>query len=71
MDEWEKLRELDRKVDEVRPLIVDLLDEYPPSEDVKGEMFCPICKSRLVFSVATNGHIWACCENKECVRWQE
>ena len=71
MDEWAKLLEMDRNVDKIRPLIIDLLDEYPPSEDVSGEMFCPICNNPFKFSVARNGHVWGCCSNDECVRWQE
>ena len=36
-----------------------------------GIIVCPICGSRLAFTVASNGHVNAACEVKDCLRWME
>lgn len=36
-----------------------------------GSVECPVCKSKLNYSCALNGHIHAICETKECLSWME
>lgn len=38
---------------------------------VSGEIACPICKEPMKYSIAANGHIWAGCKTKNCVRFME
>jgi hypothetical protein len=38
---------------------------------VRGHVRCPIDGGRLVYSIASNGHIAAECNNLGCVRWME
>jgi hypothetical protein len=48
---------------------------YPdkPKQTVEDTMDCPIClKGKLHFSIAAcNGHIWANCTTKGCVRFMQ
>lgn len=38
----------------------------------KGEMDCPKCGSKLVFSVSSfNGHVWGKCSTDGCLMWME
>ncbi len=38
----------------------------------QGEVECLVCKGKLRYSVsAVNGHMWASCSTKDCVRWME
>jgi diaminopimelate decarboxylase len=38
----------------------------------KGDITCPCCQEgRLIYTVASNGHIWASCSTENCVRWVE
>lgn len=32
---------------------------------------CPVCKGDLVYSVASNGHMWGKCRTEGCVEWIE
>ena len=45
---------------------LNLLDLVPdglkPNEDV--EKICPRCKSKLIISKASNGHLWIVCEKE-------
>lgn len=50
-----------------------IVDHTKGRRGVCGEISCPICSTgKLRFSVAkSNGHIWAACSTKSCVRWME
>lgn len=38
---------------------------------VRGSVQCPHCPGKIVYSIVSNGHIWAVCETTGCVRWGE
>lgn len=49
-----------------------ILIETKKARSIQGEMTCPICHTgRIGYSVASNGHIWARCATKDCVRFME
>ncbi len=49
-----------------------ILENTKGARSVSGFMECPICHSgTLKYSVAFNGHIWAGCSTKDCVRFLE
>lgn len=39
----------------------------------QSELACPVCETGIIkYSVASvNGHMWARCSTKDCVRWAE
>jgi hypothetical protein len=36
-----------------------------------GAVICPLCGQTIHFTVHSNGHIHAKCENIKCIRWME
>ena len=37
----------------------------------EGSVVCPLCGQRIYFTVHSNGHVHAKCENIKCIRWME
>jgi hypothetical protein len=36
-----------------------------------GNILCPICGNQMAFTVHSNGHVHASCEDPRCLHWME
>jgi hypothetical protein len=49
-----------------------ILEVSKDRKNYSSSIDCPVCqKGKLSYSIASNGHIHACCSQLNCVRWME
>ena len=60
---------LDEAFEKILKARAAIMEKEGDRRKVAGEIECPCCGGKLKYTIASNGHVWGCCE--ECVRWME